>query len=214
MQRQITGQGLVALHKIIQSRFPCGVARGRIDKNKIEAIAAKPYMTLYGHTKYYTIYKKAACYLEGIVRMHPFPDGNKRTAILAASSFLRFNGHHLVIPLDTVKFLVCVAREEGRTEEEIDMLIDRIATWLEKRTATGAESLEEKIEQYISAPILELLKSEKDHVTRTLDDWLATDFHPEYRRNIDYIVQFLTRIQTDKELFDLIDTRHAGRLGL
>jgi len=84
MYRGITEQGLVALHEVVRQRFPHGITEGKIDEGKIKAIAEKPYMQPYGHVKYDTIYRKAACYLEGITRLHPFPDGNKRTAILVA----------------------------------------------------------------------------------------------------------------------------------
>lgn len=80
MYRGITEQGLEALHDVVRQQFPHGITEGKIDEGKIKAIAEKPHMQLYGRVKYDTIHRKAACYLEGITRLHPFPDGNKRTA--------------------------------------------------------------------------------------------------------------------------------------
>ena len=122
MYMEITEQGLVALHEVVRQQFPHGITEGKIDEGKIKAIAEKPHMQLYGRVKYDTIYRKAACYLEGITRLHPFSDGNKRTAILVAFFFLQKNRHYLTLPLDTVRFLVDVAREEGGTEGEVDAL--------------------------------------------------------------------------------------------
>ena len=42
------------------------------------------------------VFELAAAYAFGIVRNHPFVDGNKRTAFVAAFVFLRINGRHLV----------------------------------------------------------------------------------------------------------------------
>jgi death-on-curing protein len=44
----------------------------------------------YGETD---VFMLAAAYLHGIVRNHPFADGNKRTGYLAAFTFLYINGH-------------------------------------------------------------------------------------------------------------------------
>lgn len=40
----------------------------------------------------------ATSYAFGIIRNHPFVDGNKRTGFMAAYTFLGLNGHDLVAP--------------------------------------------------------------------------------------------------------------------
>jgi len=42
------------------------------------------------------VFELAGAYAFGIVRNHPFVDGNKRTGFLAAYVFLRLNGQRLV----------------------------------------------------------------------------------------------------------------------
>ena len=42
----------------------------------------------------------AAAYGFGIARNHPFIDGNKRTALAAALTFLSLNGHDVMIPME------------------------------------------------------------------------------------------------------------------
>jgi death on curing protein len=42
-----------------------------------------------------TLFELASAYASGIVRNHPFVDGNKRTGFLAAFIFLRVNGYLL-----------------------------------------------------------------------------------------------------------------------
>ena len=193
MHHKITEQGITALHNIVRQRFPHNTEKGKIDVGKLKDISEKPYKQLYGHVKYDTIYKKAACYLEGIVRHHPFPDGNKRTAMLATLSFLHRNGYYLVLPLDTVKFLVNVAMEEGSTEAEIDKLIDRIATWLEEHTATSKESHMEKVREIVLEPVEDLKKLDDADARRLLADWFALDFHPEYE---EYVTEFIAFLMT------------------
>jgi death on curing protein len=41
------------------------------------------------------LFEFAALYAEGIAKNHPFADGNKRTAFVAAALFLRINGRRL-----------------------------------------------------------------------------------------------------------------------
>lgn len=64
------------------------------------------------------IFDLAAAYAYGLVRNHPFVDGNKRTAFLTAYVFLRLNGQALVIDESraTTAMLALAAGEIGETE--------------------------------------------------------------------------------------------------
>lgn len=52
------------------------------------------------------IFALAAAYLHGIVRNHPFADGNKRTGYLAAFTFLYINGY--LIDADNAQIITFV----------------------------------------------------------------------------------------------------------
>ncbi|MBV2186192.1 MAG: type II toxin-antitoxin system death-on-curing family toxin [Rhizobium sp.] len=88
------------------------------DENALEAALARPlHKAAYGETDVMAL---AAAYLYGIVRNHPFSDGNKRTGFLAAFTFLYING--FLIDTDqasAVAFVLAVAAgeidEEGAT---------------------------------------------------------------------------------------------------
>ena len=88
------------------------------DENALEAALARPlHKAAYGESDVLAL---AAAYLYGIVRNHPFSDGNKRTGFLAAFTFLYING--LLIDADqasVVAFVLAVAAgeidEEGAT---------------------------------------------------------------------------------------------------
>ena len=55
----------------------------------------------------------AAAYLFGIVKNHPFVDGNKRTGLAAADLFLYFNGFNLEAEReDLIQFVTMVAAGE------------------------------------------------------------------------------------------------------
>lgn len=67
-----------------------GGLSGIKDENALEAALARPMNKLaYGEPD---IFELAAAYLYGIARNHPFSDGNKRTAFVAAYTFLRLHG--------------------------------------------------------------------------------------------------------------------------
>ena len=68
----------------------------------------------------------AAAYAYGIARDHPFVDGNKRTALVAARTFLILNGVDLGATQDD-KFLTFVNLAEGAISEQ------ELADWIRKR---------------------------------------------------------------------------------
>lgn len=65
----------------------------------------------------------AAAYGFGIVRNHPFVDGNKRAALIATELFLALNGFDLVVD-DAECVLVVLALAAGELKEE------ELAAWL------------------------------------------------------------------------------------
>jgi death on curing protein len=68
----------------------------------------------------------AAAYAYGIARDHPFVDGNKRTALIAARTFLLLNGANLEAGQDE-KFLTFQRVADGSLTEQ------ELADWIRKR---------------------------------------------------------------------------------
>ena len=68
----------------------------------------------------------AAAYAYGIARNHPFVDGNKRTALVAARTFLILNGVDLEATQDD-KVLTFLSLAEGAVSEE------ELTDWIRKR---------------------------------------------------------------------------------
>ena len=77
------------------------------------------------------IYDFAAEYAFGIVRNHPFVDGNKRTAFLAAATFLLINGD-LLVASEAEATLQTLALAAG----DIDQ--DAFAAWLRQNVQASA----------------------------------------------------------------------------
>ena len=68
----------------------------------------------------------AAAYAYGIARDHPFVDGNKRTALVAARTFLLLNGVNLEASQDE-KYLTFLQLAQGTVTEE------QLADWIRTR---------------------------------------------------------------------------------
>lgn len=68
----------------------------------------------------------AAAYAYGIARDHPFVDGNKRTALVAARTFLLLNGVNVEANQDE-KYLTFLQLAQGTLGEEL------LADWIRKR---------------------------------------------------------------------------------
>ncbi len=73
-----------------------GGSSGVRDQGLLESALARPQNLLaYGKP---SLAELGASYAFGIARNHPFVDGNKRTALMAAYVFLGLNGQLLVAP--------------------------------------------------------------------------------------------------------------------
>ncbi|MBO0142331.1 type II toxin-antitoxin system death-on-curing family toxin [Agrobacterium sp. Ap1] len=91
---------------------------GLRDENGLEAALARPINKHdYGEDDIFVL---AAAYLYGLARNHPFSDGNKRIAYLAAFTFLLINGYLIeATQADIISFVLSLAAgeidEEGAT---------------------------------------------------------------------------------------------------
>lgn len=88
-----------------------GGASGLRDEGMLESALARPLQKhAYGDPD---LCELAAAYLFGIVKNHPFVDGNKRTGLAAADTFLYFNGLSLEAEQeDVIQFVLMVAAGE------------------------------------------------------------------------------------------------------
>jgi death-on-curing protein len=99
-----------------------GGSAGVRDEGLLESALARPQQKYAYGTP--TTYELAAAYAYGIVKNHPFIDGNKRAGFIAAALFLEINGKVFAAPEEEVviQTLALAASECSETE---------YAQWLE-----------------------------------------------------------------------------------
>jgi len=119
----LTLDQIVQLHVLVVGET--GGSTGIRDLGRLESVVGAQNQYVFGKETYTDPMQKAAALIRGIIGDHPFVDGNKRTALLTALTFLKINGVNLTIPQgDLENFAVQVA---------IDKLnVSSIANWLEK----------------------------------------------------------------------------------
>lgn len=93
------------------------------DIGRLEAALATQTQEVFGQELYPSLEQKSAVLMRNIIADHPFIDGNKRTATLAALTLLELNGRTFIAkPGELEDFAVSVA------VEQLD--IDAVADWL------------------------------------------------------------------------------------
>jgi death-on-curing protein len=101
-----------------------GLAKLR-DQGALESALARP-RNLHAYEPQADLARLAAAYGCGIVRNHPFNDGNKRAGFLAVGLFLELNGFSLVAdPVEAVQTIMRLAA--GRVSEAA------LADWIRQR---------------------------------------------------------------------------------
>jgi death on curing protein len=114
---------ILALHDRLLAAH--GGLAGIRDEALLDSALARPrHLAAYGEPDLCAL---AAAYACGIARNHPFMDGNKRTAFLAAYVFLARNGRRLTAPEDAAAWTM-MALAAGSLDE------DALAQWLRDNT--------------------------------------------------------------------------------
>jgi death on curing protein len=120
----VAKEALLLLHRESLRQF--GGAEGLRDEGLLDSALARP-LNRFAYEDERDLCRLAASYAKGIAQNHPFVDGNKRAALLAAGVFLMLNGLDLTAeqPMATIAVLDLAAGE--MTEEEF-------AAWLRDHT--------------------------------------------------------------------------------
>ena len=102
---------MLQIHDTLIERF--GGSFGLRDMGLLGSALASPQASFGGQRLNTGFAEMAASYLIGLVRDHPFIDGNKRTAYAVTATFLRLNGLRLGLSQDE-KFDLVLGVAEGR----------------------------------------------------------------------------------------------------
>jgi death-on-curing protein len=123
----LTREECLALHEMMLSQY--GGSEGLRDENMLESTLAKPrQLFAYGKP---TLSDLAASYVFGVVKNHPFIDGNKRTGFMLGAGFLERNGYefHASEAEAAVRTLALAAGEMSEKE---------FAAWLKANSRRGS----------------------------------------------------------------------------
>ena len=105
---------------------------GFIDRGVVESAIAQPKQTMFGEYLHTDIAHMAAAYLFHLATTQGFMDGNKRTALMCALTFLDFNGYEVDIdPLHMYELSMKVANNQ--------MDKDELADWFRENAKTIEE---------------------------------------------------------------------------
>lgn len=110
----ITAEVILAVQEELIARF--GGLEGLRDEGLLDSALSRPQHLF--HYKDPSLFELAAAYAHGLIKNHPFFDGNKRIAFMAAYIFLGANGQELDSPETEVvlKTLALAAGEIGAAE--------------------------------------------------------------------------------------------------
>jgi death-on-curing protein len=121
--RWLEAADIAAIHREVIAEF--GGPPGLRDQGLLESAAARPkHLAAYGPA---SAFELAAAYAFGLARNHPFVDGNKRIALIAAFTFLLLNGWEVQAE-ETAAVLVFVDLAAGKLDEK------ELALWLERNS--------------------------------------------------------------------------------
>jgi death on curing protein len=105
----------LAMHELALAEG--GGAEGLRNIGLLESALARPRQLLAYSSSKPAIAVLAAAYAWGLIRNHPFIDGNKRTAFLVSTAFCQANGHKFEAP-EGEPCIIFRAAAAGEIEEE------------------------------------------------------------------------------------------------
>ena len=122
---QFTIQDIYELHNQLEEIFI--LSSGLRDENLLASAVNTPFQTFMGNDLYPSLYDKAAQLCYGIVKNHPFTDGNKRTALHSMYVYLIINGFDIIATQQEVEDLIIDVAAGNMTNTEL-------AEWLRENT--------------------------------------------------------------------------------
>lgn len=118
----LSHEAIHAIHNLSIARFDGG--DGLRDESALKASLNRPlqYFT-YGEPPP-SIFELAAIYCSGIVKSHPFIDGNKRTGFMAAYTFLGINGFQLKASEEEAALQILALADCQLSDDELTLWLE------------------------------------------------------------------------------------------
>lgn len=99
-----------------------GGLHGLRDLGLLESALARPQSSFGGDDLYPTIFLKTGALVHSLLHNHPFVDGNKRTSVFSAMTFLELNGYKFEVKQkEMVDYVLKIENEK--------LLVEEIAIW-------------------------------------------------------------------------------------
>jgi death on curing protein len=112
----LSADELIDINRRVIGRY--GGIFGVRDSGALESCVAQPKTHVFETERFPTVFNKAAAYCYYLVRLHPFLDGNKRTGLVAALTYLFAAGFRPMFSQDQMYDLIIgIAKGEIEVEE-------------------------------------------------------------------------------------------------
>ena len=115
--KKITSEDIVEIHKVVEQKS--AVEPGIRDAAMIDSAISAAFQSAFGQDAFPTDLDKIARLGLGIMKNHPFIDGNKRTALGVILSALQVNGYPLPSSGDVLKLISGAASDTSSGWEEL-----------------------------------------------------------------------------------------------
>lgn len=190
---KLSVEEIIKIHEKIVIRFK--ITDGIINRSNLASVVERPNTIINHKEMYPDVYTKAASLLEGIIRWHPFADGNKRTALLTMIYFLKLEGYGMALPLSAIRYSVKIAKNRHMNEGNTKKMIRDISIWIDQHSGKTPKELDKKIMINLVIPykFLEfLIKIKLERIVgKVVGKWMAFDLYPEYRQDANDIAAFI-----------------------
>lgn len=118
----VSKEECMALHSMLVAMF--GGSDGVRDEHALDASLGRPLQHYSYNEPEPSIVELAAIYCSGIVKSHPFMDGNKRSGFITAALFLESNGYKLTASEEAAAVQIIALADSRLSDEEL-------TAWLE-----------------------------------------------------------------------------------
>ncbi|MFZ5586875.1 MAG: type II toxin-antitoxin system death-on-curing family toxin [Thermodesulfobacteriota bacterium] len=226
MTAEVNLENVVFIHEFLVDYFqatedpisPAGVK----DVNLLASAVARPFQSVGGEEAYGDVFAKAAALFHSLIHNHPFHNGNKRTALIAAGVYLDDNGFWLdgCSDEELFEFTRKVAAHEITEEKRLEL--DYIAEWfransrkrMKNEKPLSYHELKDRLHEFgyeIDPPRGELLNiyKNREYVTRIIKQG-TQGFRPYHTH---YIAELRKRLSLTPE-FGVDSDKFYGKKGL
>ena len=144
----ITLEEIIVIYGTIQKKY--GLPLGHVKMGELETLIARCDGVPFSKDRP-DVLRRAAILLEGIIRLHIFVDGNKRTALTVTQVFLNRNDYAMIIPWSSSNF-ACEIAEDWKSNTEKSL--NKIICWLDRHSAqiTQKDKIRRLIRHHITLP--------------------------------------------------------------